>query len=358
MNMLVDVEIPLGGRTLALDFETTDHVTGVFGPSGCGKTSLLEVIAGLRKASGTVRFGAQTWQDADTFVAPERRRIGYVPQGALLFPHLDVRGNLLAGAKRAREAGRDPERMLARIADLLELTELLDHDVDTLSGGEAGRVALGRALCSAPEVLLLDEPLAALDLALKRRVLPFLRRVREEYEIPIVLVSHDPTEVQALCDDLLVIRNDTIVARGSPRTTLADPSVLPDGPVGQLESVLECELEHVAKNACRVRAGETSVICLPTAGEVGDRKLLVIKASDIILATKKPEGLSARNTLAARIGSIEAFPDGRLVTLELDPDGPALLCSISADATTALDLEPGTHVFAVIKSTSCLLLDL
>ncbi len=359
MKLHVDAQIPLGPRSLELKFDTTHHVTGVFGPSGCGKTSLLQYIAGLRRAPGTVRFGDEVWQDMGSFLPPEARKIGYVPQGSVLFPHMDVRSNLLAGARRAQRAGKDPEQMLRRVVELLELGDLLSSGVGTLSGGESQRVALGRALCSAPQILLLDEPLAALDLALKHRVLPFLRRVREEYEIPMILVSHDPTEVQALCDDLIVIADGCIAARGAPRTTLADPAVLGDAPAGQLESLLECELVEVGETVCRVQVGDTTVTCLPTEGYAGDQKLLVIQARDIILASAKPEGLSARNTLPARIESMEAYPDGRLVGLHLGRNGgPLLLCYISAEAWQGMGLEVGGDVYAVIKASCCTLLDL
>jgi len=358
VNLHLDTEISLGSRCLKLSFDTTHRVTGVFGPSGCGKTSTLQFIAGLRRAPGTLRFGDEVWQDHSVFLPPEARKIGYVPQGSVLFPHLDVRGNLLAGSRRARRAGKDPTQMMARVTELLELGDLLSNAVGTLSGGESQRVALGRALCSAPQILLLDEPLAALDLALKYRVLRFLRRVREEYEIPMILVSHDPTEVQALCDDLLVIGDGSIAARGAPRTTLAHPAVLRDGPAGQLESLLECELVEVTDSVCRVVVGETTLTCLPTDGYAGDRKLLVIQARDIILATVEPKGLSARNTLPVRIESMEAHSDGRLVGLALGGSEGPLLCYISAEAWIGLGLEVGAQVYAVIKASCCTLLDI
>ena len=357
-RLRLDAEIPLGTQPLKLSFETTHQVTGVFGPSGCGKTSLLRFVAGLRPGSGTLAWGEEVWQGAAGFVPPEARGVGYVPQGSLLFPHLDVRGNLLAGARRAQRAGQDAERTLARVVDLLEVGDLLARGVGGLSGGEAQRVALGRALCSAPRLLLLDEPLAGLDLALKHRVLPFLRRVRDEYEIPMLLVSHDPTEVQALCDDLLVIGDGGLVARGAPRTTLVDPAVLGGAPPGQLESLLECEVVEVGAGVCRVRAGTTALTCLPTSGQVGDRKLLLVSARDVILASREPTGLSARNTVPARIERLDVHPDGRLVGLRLGGEGgPSLRSYISAEAWSGLGLEVGGEVYAVIKASCCTLLD-
>ncbi len=213
----VDVRLALDRFELEVDFVADQPVTGVFGASGAGKTSLLEVVAGLRRgARGRLAFGGEVWLDstARRFVPPERRHIGYVPQDGLLFPHLNVRENLLAGRKRAVESGQQPAEALETVAGLLELGQLLERSVATLSGGERQRVALGRALCSGPPLLLLDEPLASLDLPLRRRLLPFLRRVRDQLTVPMLLVSHDPIEVQARCDDLSVLEEGRAIARG------------------------------------------------------------------------------------------------------------------------------------------------
>ncbi|MDX1503947.1 MAG: ATP-binding cassette domain-containing protein, partial [Thermoanaerobaculia bacterium] len=185
----IEVRLPLDRYDLEVGLTTRRHVTGIFGSSGAGKTTLLKVVAGLkRRARGRVVLGDAVWLDTDRriYLPPEDRDVGYVPQEGLLFPHLNVRQNLLAGAKRARRRGRSPRALLADVAELLELGELLDRQVGSLSGGERQRVALGRAICSGPQLLLLDEPLASLDVPLRRRVLPYLRRVRRQLEIPIL----------------------------------------------------------------------------------------------------------------------------------------------------------------------------
>ena len=318
----------------------------------------MEFICGLRRAPGTLRFGDEIWQDAQRFVPTRARRIGYVPQDALLFPHLDVRENLLAGARRARRAGRDPEEMLRRVVDLLELGALLVNPVGTLSGGEAQRVALGRALCSAPQLLLLDEPLAALDHALKYRVLFFLRRVHEEYQIPTLLVSHDPTEMQLLCHDLLVIGDGRLRARGEPRATLADPTAMEGVPTAELQSLLECELVEVGTSVCTVKVGDTRLKSLSTTGQVGDSKLLVVRARDIIVAAVRPEGISARNIVPACIEHVAPVAEGRLLGLRLDDSSGRLVRAvISEEAWKGLGLRAGGEVFAVIKASCCTLLD-
>lgn len=222
------VRLPLADFTLALDsLALSGRVTAIFGPSGAGKTSLLELVTGLRRpTTGRVTLDGRVLADADArlHLPPPARRLGYVPQDGALFPHLDVRRNLLYGAARAQSGPPDqsaPPRpsadlTLGHVAEVLEIAPLLDRAVDTLSGGEKQRVALGRALLSAPRLLLLDEPLAGLDLSLKDRLLPHLRRVRDEFCIPMLYVTHSPDEVVALCDEVLMLERGRVAGQGAP----------------------------------------------------------------------------------------------------------------------------------------------
>jgi molybdate transport system ATP-binding protein len=224
---LAQLRLPLGAFTLELNAALTGRVTAIFGPSGSGKTTLLELIAGLRRpAAGAIRLDDTTLTDAavGTFVRPEHRAIGYVPQEGALFPHLSVRQNLLYGfaSPRPRPAGLSFEH----VTDVLEITALTNRSTATLSGGEKQRVALGRALLAAPRLLLLDEPLAGLDAPLRERLLPYLARVRDEFAIPMLYVTHSPDEVMALCDDVLVLTAGRETARGRPADLFA-PSARP-----------------------------------------------------------------------------------------------------------------------------------
>jgi molybdate transport system ATP-binding protein len=218
MNVaLQNLRLPLAPFTLEVDATLTGRVTAIFGASGSGKTSLLEIIAGLRRpAAGAVRIGDAVLTDVatQTFVRAEHRAVGYVPQEGALFPHLSARKNLLYGfdARRARPAGLTFEHVTA----VLEITALADRPIGTLSGGERQRVALGRALLAAPRLLLLDEPLAGLDFPLRARLLPYLARVRDEFAIPMLYVTHSPDEVMALCDDVLILTEGRVTARGQP----------------------------------------------------------------------------------------------------------------------------------------------
>ncbi|MEE8523515.1 MAG: molybdenum ABC transporter ATP-binding protein [Thermoanaerobaculia bacterium] len=356
-RLTVDVRLPLDRFELRVELNTRCAVTGVFGASGAGKSSLLETVAGLRcGARGVVRLGDEIWLDsgARRFVAPEHRGVGYVPQDGLLFPHLDVRHNLLAGEKRARRAGQQPEKTLDTVAELLELEPLLERSPSTLSGGERQRVALGRALCSGPKLLLLDEPLAALDLPLRRKLLPFLRRVRDELTVPMLLVSHDPIEVQALCDELIVLRRGAVVARGEPRTVLTDPEVFSLATEQGFENVLPGRMDRSGDGTPVVTLGKEVALVTGQAGARIDGEVLVgLPANEILIATEEPRGLSARNVLPAKIADIRFLESHVLVTAELASDVPPVTVEITEATPAELGLVPGRSVFLVIKATSC-----
>jgi len=359
--LTVHLRFPLDRFDLDVDFVARQRVTGVFGASGAGKTSLLKAVAGLeRRADGVIRLGEETWLDsaAGVYLPPERRDVGYVPQDGLLFPHRDVRRNLLAGAERARRRGADPEATLAGVCDLLELTPLLDREPATLSGGERQRVALGRALCSGPRLLLLDEPLASLDLPLRRRILPLLTRVRDELTVPMLFVSHDPVEMQALCDEVVVLAGGRVVATGPPHRVLTDPAVFALADEAGYENVLPAVLLETDGDTATVRLGETGegedgapVLITPrSAGRPGDRLLVSLPAREILIATRRPEGLSARNVLPARVTALRQTGAFHLLTATLHPALPEVVSEISAETCGRLGLAPGREVFLIVKA--------
>ena len=202
MLVIRDLVLPLASFQLEVTLELTAPTTALYGPSGAGKTSLLELLCGLRRPlSGTIEINGRTVTAPGVFVPPRQRQIGYVPQDDALFPHLSVRQNVFYGAKAER----------ADVIDALEIRPLLDRGVKRLSGGERKRVALARALHSDPEVLLLDEPLSGVDLALRGRVLDHLNRAREAVSIPVVYVTHHLDEAEAVCDELVVLDRGRII---------------------------------------------------------------------------------------------------------------------------------------------------
>jgi molybdate transport system ATP-binding protein len=356
-----DVTLPLDRFTLSVRWETEESSLGIFGPSGAGKTTLLEAVAGLRTTTrGLIRVNGQTWLDSDRGLClpPERRGVGYVPQDALLFPHRNVMENLLSGRRRAERASRkvvDTDRVL----EVLELRDLGGRDVVSLSGGERQRVALGRALCSAPDLLLLDEPLASLDLPLRRRILPYLFRVREEFALPTLYVSHDATEIKTLSREVMVLDAGKLRAHGRPDDVFTDPSVFPMTRTEGFENVLHGKVTETFDSTATVELEPGLRIAIAARDlVVGHEAVLAVGAEDLILATQSPSGLSAQNILSGEIREIremsrvERTGGQVLVAVTLGRHGPSLFATITAQACRRLALRSGMPIFLVGKAHS------
>ena len=339
----VDLQLELESFELRVSLATNAGSVGVFGPSGSGKTSLLESLAGLRPAArGRIALDGRAWLDSarGQRLAPEKRGVGYVPQDGRLFPHLDVRGNLASGrfGESRTSAG------LEEVARLLGLEKLLERRVDELSGGERQRVALGRALCSRPRLLLLDEPLAALDVALRRRLLPYLQQVRQRIDVPSVLVTHDPLEAQVLCEELYVLREGRVVAQGAPREVLTDPEVFPLAARAGFENVLRCRVREAEGRRRLFLGNDQADQELVVAREIRGtscEQLVGVPAHEIIVATESPRGLSARNVLPARVLEIFASGDSALVSAELEADGSTMVVEVTERTPGQMGLAPG-----------------
>lgn len=343
----LDFELPLGSTSLRVELRLPAPVTAVMGASGSGKTSLLESVAGLRPGvRGRIALAGRVLLDTSARVrlAPEARRVGYVPQDAGLFPHLSALDNVRFGARRRHDA------VDAAIA-ALEIEPVLARRPGTLSGGEKQRVALARALASEPELLLLDEPVAALDMGLRERVLPYVKRVRERWRIPMLYVTHQVGEALALADEVVQLAAGRVQAHGPAQVLLAQPR--PAGDVAGLENLLAGTLIEQAPDAgvSRMRLESGLVLALPLLpGRAPGAALTVaLRAEDVLLATELPRGLSARNVFAARIEGLTPSGADVLVACAV-ASAPIWHVRLTAGAAAELALCVGMPVWLAVKS--------
>jgi molybdate transport system ATP-binding protein len=318
-------------------------VTALFGPSGAGKTSIVHALAGLtRPAQGRIVLEGRTVLDTEAgiFVPPEKRRIGLVFQDARLFPHMSVENNLLFGWRRSEEPAAPAE--INRIVALLGLEHLLPRAPKHLSGGEKSRVALGRALLSSPDILLLDEPLASLDAARRAEILPWLERLRDIARIPIFYVSHSLEEVARLADRVVLLDKGRVTAEGSVFELLAGLGV--EKPLG---AVLEATVEE-REGGLTALAFDGGRLLVAEKRELGEKVRVRVGADEILIAREKPALISANNILSAVISEIHAA--GTLAEVEMRCGSTRLVARVTGASVQRLALAPGMSVFAVIKS--------
>lgn len=335
------------GFRLAVDLAWDERVVVIFGPSGSGKSTLLEAALGLHSgATCRIRLGG-VWLDdpaRGVRVAVEARQLGWVPQAPTLFPHLDVAANLGFGLARGDAAA------LARAVDVLELGELQDRRVDSLSGGEQQRVAIGRALASGPRALLLDEPLASLDLGLRARVLRHLLRVRDELDLPILVITHDPDEALLLGERVVVLDGGREVASGDPAEVLWSRAVLPVSEALGLENVYEGFVSRGHEGDVTFRSDAGLELVLPVEVAAGERVCVGLRAEDVLLAADPPGRISARNALPARVARCEYSDRDVFVHLRTHTGSEHLVAKVTAAAARKLALAEGAEVHAVIKA--------
>lgn len=355
MSIVARFQLRYDGFALDVDLRLPGTgVTALFGPSGSGKTTLLRCVAGFERApGGFLALGDEVWQDQARFVPTHRRSIGYVFQDAALFPHLTVQGNLEFGLRRIPAGERRVS--LEQAISLLGIGHLLSRKPERLSGGERQRVAIARALAVSPRLLLLDEPLAALDLARKREILPYLEQLHETLQIPVLYVTHSPDEVARLADHLVVLDEGRVFASGA----LADVMSRLDLPRGEEDDagvVLEATVaERDADWHLLCAAFPGGSLWVPDNGvAIGHRLRLRVLARDVSLALTHCEDVSILNLLPGTVKAISVggHPAARLAQIEIG--GTLLLARLTARSVHALDLGPGKPVWAQIKSVAVL----
>ncbi len=349
----VNLQHRLGELQLDVAFKVpTSGVTALFGRSGSGKTSVLRAIAGLMRADrGMVKINGETWQEKHRFLPTHKRPIGYVFQEASLFPHLSVRHNLEYGRKMVPRSGHKVDFDSA--VEVLGIGPLLKRATHRLSGGERQRVAIARALLTSPCLLLMDEPLAALDHGAKQAILPYLESLHDQFAIPSLYVSHDPNEVARLADQMVLLEQGQVIAQG-PAADLLTRLDLPMARYSDAVSILEghvsahdnsYHLTWIGMDGGRVAVTRED---LP----IGKHARVEIQARDVSLARKAHSDTSIINILPVKvIDTYETSPSLLLVRLELN-DGQTMLARITRRSAVSIDLHEGMYLYAQVKSVA------
>ena len=357
---MIDARLRLQRRDFQLDVTLalpSRGITALFGPSGCGKTTVLRALAGLERAAGRVALDDAVWQDDATgcFMPTHCRPLGYVIQDAALFPHLDVRGNLNYGRRRA--AGASDRIALDTIIDLLGIAHLQARRPATLSGGERQRVAIARALATGARLLLMDEPLAALDAARKAEILPYLERLHRELALPVVYVTHAMDEVARLADHLVLMHEGHALAAG-PLTELMARTDLPLARLDDAGVVITAEVaEHdTLHGMTRIAFNGSSLWVGQSTAPLGQPVRARIVARDVSVTRQRPTETSILNVLPVVLESVQREPSTALLRLRAGNGAPqdhwTLLARITSRSLDALNLRPGDALHAQIKGVS------
>ncbi|ROU00117.1 molybdenum ABC transporter ATP-binding protein [Histidinibacterium lentulum] len=340
------------GFSLEAGFRAPPGLTVLFGRSGSGKTTVANAVAGLlMPEEGRIASGDWTLLDTSAGVRmkPHRRRIGYIFQEGRLFPHLSVRQNLAYGGWFAPRVA--PREDMGRVVDLLGIGALLERRPGALSGGEKQRVAIGRALLSAPRLILADEPLAALDEARKAEILPYFERLRDEVSIPILYVSHSASEVARLATTVVAMEKGRVVAQGPAAEVLGDPAVLPAG-AREAGAILTAHVaRHHDDGLTELDASGIPLFLPQVASPPGAALRIRIAAHDVMLSRDRPYGISALNILPGTVREIRPG-EGPGAIVAIDTASGRVLARITRRSAQALHLEPGVAVHAIVKTVS------
>jgi molybdate transport system ATP-binding protein len=348
----VDVTIRRGAFTVEAAFAADAPIVALFGRSGSGKTTLVNAIAGVvRPERGRIAVGGRALFDAGRGIdlPPESRRVGYVFQDALLFPHMSVGANLAYGERLTPPSERFVER--DRVVALLDLARLLDRRPASLSGGERQRAAIGRALLASPRILLMDEPLASLDAPRKAEILAYVELLRDELGLPIVYVSHALEEVTRLAESMVLLAEGRVVAQGSVADVLARPEMQAHTPRYEAGAVIETRVSrHDERYGLTVLAFEGGELVVANLDALpGEPVRARIRSRDVALALERPLASSFQNVLEGHVESLGS-EFGAIVDVQVRIGATPVVARITRESAERLALAPGVKVFALVKA--------
>jgi molybdate transport system ATP-binding protein len=356
MTLAVSVRKRLGpGFAIDVTLSAPPGITMLFGASGSGKTTLLRCVAGLtRPDEGRIAIGGRVLFDSTAHVdlTVQDRHVGYVFQQAALFPHMSLRENIEYGLTRVSADER--QQRVSTIAESFGIAHLLERRPAKVSGGERQRAALARALVTEPSLLLLDEPLSALDHAIQSRIMDDLRRANDARRIPMIYVTHSHREVYALGERAVVIDSGRMIASGTPHEVLDRPQQGILANVAGFENVFDAIVverrERAGTMECRLAGWATGLEVPLIDADVGDRVRIAIRAGDILVGNQEPRGLSARNVLRGRL--VELSAQGPTMVAAVDA-GARFIVHLTPTGAESLRLNPGDHVWLIVKTYSC-----
>ena len=358
MTLSVRISHGFGAFSLDVGFEAPAGVTVLYGRSGAGKTSVVNAVAGLiRPDSGRISVSGVDLLDTakGRWVPPHRRRIGYVFQESRLFPHMNVRRNLDYGRRLARPG--TPQREADRVIGMLDLDNLLERRPGDLSGGEKQRVAIGRALLANPRLLLADEPLSSLDDGHKEEIIPCFERLRDEFSVPVLYVSHSPAEVARLASSVVVLERGRVARQGTAAEVLGDPQIIPAGVRGAGALIEATVARHHDDGLTELTAGGIAMFLPECARAPGSRLRVRIAAHDVIVSKDRPEGLSALNVFPGTVAEIRPGSGPGAMVL-IDTAAGRLLARVTRRSAAALGLQAGMPCHAIVKTVSIAPLDI
>ncbi|MBU2867741.1 molybdenum ABC transporter ATP-binding protein [Pacificibacter marinus] len=352
MSLSISIQHSFDGFALDVSFEVPKGLTVLYGRSGSGKSTIINAVSGLiRPDNAKISIDEQVLQDsgAGIFMPAYKRKLGYIFQDSRLFPHLTVTRNLDYGARAARRGIDTVQR--ERVIEMLGIGDLLDRRPLGLSGGEKQRVAIGRALLADPQLILADEPLASLDAARKAEILPYFERIRDETGIPIIYVSHSANEVARLATTVVALEGGKVLRKGPALDVLADPTTMPMG-VGQVGAVLNVRIKaHHQDGLTELDASGDSYFLPHVKADIGTNLRVRLPASDVMLATTRPSGLSALNIVAGRVEAIQDTGASSAIVTVSTRAG-AVLARVTRRSVSAMALDVGVPCFAIVKTVA------